>query len=164
MSMMDNGTDDNYLKLVDATHDLSKFSRQMTPSKDHIDWPSWTKWSWKHVYLLKDIHESRKMLEASLNKLRKANISNSSSAISVVLGLGMLFRECKHAIEYEEDEASLDTPIYLANSIFDFSVLHLLEEVVPDVLCSVVAIIELDMRNRYMEQEEQEVEVVEQEE
>ncbi|KAG2112713.1 uncharacterized protein F5147DRAFT_771253 [Suillus discolor] len=145
--------DDNYLELVDATQDLATSSEQMT---DHSDWPSWAKWSWRHDYLPKDIHESQKMLEASLKKLRTANISNATSAISVVLGLGMLFRECKRVIEYEEDEAPLDTPAYLANFVFDLSFLHLLEGAVSDVLSSVVGIIELQMRDRYLQNEEDE--------
>ncbi|KAG1818403.1 hypothetical protein EV424DRAFT_1347668 [Suillus variegatus] len=145
--------DDNYLELVDATQDLATSSEQMT---DHSDWPSWAKWSWRHDYIPKDIHESQKMLEASLKKLRTANISNATSAISVVLGLGMLFRECKRVIEYEEDEAPLDTSAYLANFVFDLSFLHLLEGVVSDVLSSVVGIIELQMRDRYLQNEEDE--------
>jgi hypothetical protein len=89
------------------------------------------------------------MLEASLNNLSKANISNSTLVVSVVLGLGMLFRECSCVIEYEEDEASSDTPAYLANSVFDSSVFSLLGHTVGDVLGSVVGIIELNMSNKY---------------
>ncbi|KAG1849445.1 hypothetical protein DFJ58DRAFT_842652 [Suillus subalutaceus] len=123
--------DENYLELVDTTQDLARFPRQT----DHSDWPPWAKWSWRHIHLSKDIHESWKILEISLERLKKANISNATSVISVVLGLGLLFRECKQVIEYEEDEAPLDTPAYLANSVFNISFLHLLEEAVPEVLC-----------------------------
>ncbi|KAG1820804.1 hypothetical protein EV424DRAFT_1347051 [Suillus variegatus] len=95
--------DDNYLELVDATHDLAKSSEQMTY---HSDWPSWAKWSWRYDYLPKDIHESRKMLEASLNKLRMANISNDISAIPVVLGLmGIIKLHMRDRyLQNEEDE------------------------------------------------------------
>ncbi|KAG1859418.1 hypothetical protein C8R48DRAFT_774754 [Suillus tomentosus] len=127
--------DDNYLELVDTTHNLAKSSEQMT---------------------YHNIHESWKMLEASLNKLRMANISNDTSAISVVLGLGMLYMECKRVIKYEEDKAPSDTPAYLANSVFNLSFLHLLEEAVSDVLSSVVGIIELHMRDRYLQNEKDE--------
>ncbi|KAG2033977.1 hypothetical protein BDR03DRAFT_984673 [Suillus americanus] len=132
--------DDNYHELVEATFNLAHDDMELSSSKqmDHNDWPSWAKWSWKHGYLPKDIHESWKALEASLNNLRKANISNSTQAVSAVLGLGMLFRECGCAIEYEEDEASLDTPAYLANSVFNISVLDLLGHAVADVLGSVI--------------------------
>jgi hypothetical protein len=66
----------------------------------------------------------------------------------------MLFRECGRAIEYEEDEASLDTPAYLANSVFNISVLDLLGPAVADVLGSVVGIIELHMSNKNRQIEE----------
>ncbi|KAG1883264.1 hypothetical protein F4604DRAFT_1677614 [Suillus subluteus] len=169
--------DDNYHELVDATHDLfnatkdsSKSSKQMIQLKDHGDLPSWAKWSWKHHYLPKDIHESRMMLEATLTKLRKANISNATSAVCVVLGLGMLFRECGRVIEYEEDEASSDTPAYLANSVLDDSAAPLLRAAVSDVLASVVAMIELDMKDKLevqdieMEEEDKDKEAEEAEE
>ncbi|KAG1901340.1 uncharacterized protein F5891DRAFT_1187625 [Suillus fuscotomentosus] len=73
---------------------------------NRCDWPSWAKWSWRHDYLPKDIHESRKMLEASLNKLRTANISNDTSAISVVLGLvGIIELHMRDRyLQNEEDE------------------------------------------------------------
>lgn len=62
----------------------------------------------------------------------------------------MLFRKCKQVIEYEEDEASF----YLTNSVFNFLVLHLLKEALLDVLGSIVSLIELDMRGRYQQIEE----------
>ncbi|KAG1736823.1 hypothetical protein EDD22DRAFT_852207 [Suillus occidentalis] len=143
--------EDNYLELVDATYDLAhatKDSSKSSKQMDHGDLPSWAKWSWKHPYLPKDIHESRMMLEADLTKLRKANVLNATSAVSVVLGLGMLFRECGHVIEYEEDEASSDTPAYLANSVLDVSGVPLLRKAVPDVIDSVVTLIEANMRDK----------------
>jgi hypothetical protein len=89
-------------------------------------------------------------MKAIVKKLRKVNIFNEISAVSVVLRLGMLFRKCKYMIEYEEDKASF----YLANSVFNFSVLRLLEEALPNILWSIVSLIELDMRGRYQQIEE----------
>ncbi|KAG2743491.1 hypothetical protein P692DRAFT_20821253 [Suillus brevipes Sb2] len=107
--------DNNYLDFVEATHDLVHDNVELSKSSKQMD-----------------IHESCKMLEASLNNLRKANISNSTLVVSVVLGLGMLFRECSCVIEYEEDEASSDTPAYLANSVFDSSVFSLLGHTIKE--------------------------------
>ncbi|KAG1729106.1 uncharacterized protein EDB91DRAFT_1253201 [Suillus paluster] len=60
----------------------------------------------------------------------------------VILGIGLLYRESKRVIEYEEDEADPNTPFYLPGSAFDLEVLVSLDQVVRQVLATVVEHIE----------------------
>ncbi|KAG2339933.1 hypothetical protein BDR05DRAFT_1002866 [Suillus weaverae] len=57
----------------------------------------------------------------------------SMSAIRVILGLGLLLRECKRAIKYEEDEVTLETPAYIGSSLLDIKILDLVVEAVNKV-------------------------------
>ncbi|KAG1879762.1 hypothetical protein F4604DRAFT_1679351 [Suillus subluteus] len=50
--------------------------------------------------------------------------------MKVGLGLGMLLRECKRVIEYEEDEATLNTPSYLGTSILSIKTHDLVIEAI----------------------------------
>jgi hypothetical protein len=82
-------------------------------------------------------------LTASLNALQNTIIKDAPSAMQVVLGLGLLLRECARVIDYEEDHAGSDTPDYLqisqANLIFFVAV----ERAVCPVKQQVIGLIEL---------------------
>ncbi|KAG1840119.1 hypothetical protein C8R48DRAFT_679662 [Suillus tomentosus] len=133
---------ENYLELVDATRDLAILAKQNPISERHQDLPTWADWSWSKNYLPEDIHTSYATLTASLNKLQTCPISGPSSAMPVVLGIGLLYRESKRVIEYGEDEADPNTPFYLPHSAIDLQFLVALDEAVQEVLCSVVGQIE----------------------
>ncbi|KAG1790601.1 uncharacterized protein HD556DRAFT_1445890 [Suillus plorans] len=133
---------ENYLELVDATRDLAILAKQNPISERHQDLPTWADWSWSENYLSEDIHTSYATLMASLNKLQTCPISGPSSAMPVILGIGLLYRESKRVIEYEEDEADPNTPFYLPHSAIDLQFLVALDEAVREVLFSVVGQIE----------------------
>ncbi|KAG1870310.1 hypothetical protein F4604DRAFT_1926547 [Suillus subluteus] len=118
-----------YLLLVEAIRDLGK-----EPSIiEQTAWPAWATWSWEGSYLPSDLHsvdgEARKFLEMSVS----TKISGLVSAMRVSLGLGLLLRECKRAIEYEADEATSDTPPYISSSKLDIGILDLVIEAVSKV-------------------------------
>ncbi|KAG1831093.1 hypothetical protein EV424DRAFT_1343218 [Suillus variegatus] len=75
---------------------------------------------------------------AILAKQKTCPISEPSSAMPVVLGIGLLYRQSKHVIEYEEDEADPNTPFYLPHSAIDLQFLVALDEAVQEVLFSVI--------------------------
>ncbi|KAG2351224.1 hypothetical protein BDR07DRAFT_1386360 [Suillus spraguei] len=50
--------------------------------------------------------------------------------MQVALGLGLLLRECKQVIKYEEDEVTLETPTYVGASILNIKMLDLVIEAV----------------------------------
>ncbi|KAG2117573.1 hypothetical protein DEU56DRAFT_919030 [Suillus clintonianus] len=132
----------DYLELIDAIRDLAKFAKQKPTSEENPDLPIWANWSWGESYLPEDVHVSYDTLKASLEKLRTSPISGAASAMPVILGIGLLYRESKRVIEYEEDEADPNTPFYLPGSAFDLEVLVSLDQVVRQVLATVVEHIE----------------------
>ncbi|KAG1863662.1 hypothetical protein F4604DRAFT_1929062 [Suillus subluteus] len=133
---------DNYLELIDAIRDLAILANQKPSSEQHADLPTWADWSWGGSYLPEDVHTSYDVLKASLNKLRTFVISGAPSAMPVVLGIGLLYRESKRVIEFEEDEAASNTPSYLPGSVFDLQFLVALDHTVQEVLSKIVEHIE----------------------
>ncbi|KAG1742041.1 hypothetical protein EDB19DRAFT_1907804 [Suillus lakei] len=104
---------DNYLELVDAIKDLAILANQKPTSEQNADLPIWADWSWGGSYLPEDVHVSYDTLKASLDKLQTSPISGAASAMPVILGIGLLYRESKRVIEFEEDEADPNMPFYL---------------------------------------------------
>ncbi|KAG0692864.1 hypothetical protein DFH29DRAFT_1008017 [Suillus ampliporus] len=145
---------ENYLELVDAIRDLAILANQTPISEQHEDLPTWADWSWREIYLPEDIHTSYAALVASLNTLQTCPISGSPSVMPVVLGIGLLYRESKWVIEYEEDEADPNMPSYLPHSIFDLQFLVALDNAVWEVLFSVVGHIERLMKEGLDNEEE----------
>ncbi|KAG1747838.1 uncharacterized protein EDB91DRAFT_1079544 [Suillus paluster] len=133
---------DNYLELVDAIKDLAILANQKPTSEQNADLPIWADWSWGGSYLPEDVHVSYDTLKASWDKLRTSPILGAASAMPVILGIGLLYRESKRVIEFEEDEADPNTPFYLPGSAFDLQFLVSLDHVVQEVLCTVVEHIE----------------------
>ncbi|KAG1793636.1 uncharacterized protein HD556DRAFT_1443424 [Suillus plorans] len=68
------------------------------------------------------------------------------SAILAVLGLGLILRDCKCVIKYEEDEALPDTPSYLANSFLDLDCMIKLDGAHADLKCTIISLIEAAMQ------------------
>jgi hypothetical protein len=61
----------------------------------------------------------------------------------VSLGLGLLLRECKQAIEYEADEVTTETPTYISTSILDIKILVLVLQAVNKVRGSVIHLLKV---------------------
>ncbi|KAG1776137.1 hypothetical protein EV702DRAFT_1046307 [Suillus placidus] len=101
-------------------------------------WPAWATWSYEEFYLLSNLHsvdgEARKFLEMTVS----TKISGLASAMRVSLGLGLLLREYKRAIEYEADEATSETPPYISALTLDIGILDLVIEAVSKVRGGVI--------------------------
>lgn len=108
--------------------------------------PHWVNWSSKESYLPKHVHMSQDEVISSLDMLKEAPIQSAYSAALVVLGLGLLLRDCKRVMEYEEDEAHPDTPSYLAISVLDLQSILKVDGAISHVAGTVVGLIELTMR------------------
>ncbi|OJA11534.1 hypothetical protein AZE42_13920, partial [Rhizopogon vesiculosus] len=102
--------DEKYLDLVHALRDLAAMTEQEQTASKGVDLPHWANWSWGESYLPRDIHSSSLDLQKDLATLQNAVITDAASAMPVILGLGLLFRDIKRVLEYEEDEAGPDTP------------------------------------------------------
>ncbi|KAG1873079.1 hypothetical protein F4604DRAFT_1681149 [Suillus subluteus] len=136
---------DSYLELVDAVKDLTKMTEKTPKPHEELNLPQWADWSWRESYLPENLHGSQDMVKASLKLLTKAPIRSSYSATLVVLGLGLILRDCKRVIEYEEDEALPGTPFYLASSIMDLQCMLQVDSIVSYTASEVVGLIEIAM-------------------
>ncbi|KAG2158722.1 uncharacterized protein EDB93DRAFT_1245954 [Suillus bovinus] len=118
-----------YLLLVEGIRDFGK-----EPSlKEQKEWPAWATWSWEGSYLPSGVHSVDRDVHKFLQIAESVKISGFSSAMRVTLGLGLLLRECKRAIEYEEDEVAFETPAYISSSFLDIKILDLVVEAVKKV-------------------------------
>ncbi|KAG2109007.1 uncharacterized protein F5147DRAFT_773346 [Suillus discolor] len=120
---------DKYLLLVEGVRDLEKGPS----SEEQRDWPTWATWSWEESYLPNAVHSEDGVVEIFLDMIASAKITSLPSGMRVTLGLGLLLRECKRAIEYEVDEAPHNTPTYLGASTLDIKILSLVEDLVDTV-------------------------------
>ncbi|KAI6106850.1 hypothetical protein EDD16DRAFT_1523252 [Pisolithus croceorrhizus] len=77
-----------YQVLVNLVDALPEQEHEKGPE---VDFPYWATWTW------------------SAKELQSARFSSSSRGLDVVLGLGLLLRECSHAQEVEEDDSLVST-------------------------------------------------------
>jgi hypothetical protein len=68
-----------------------------------------------------------------LEMATSSKITSLASGMRVTLGLGLLLRECKRAIEYEVDEPPQNAPTYIGTSTLGIEILALVEEAVDTV-------------------------------
>ncbi|KAI5986004.1 hypothetical protein EDC04DRAFT_2615234 [Pisolithus marmoratus] len=82
---------------------------EVLPEQEHgkgreVALPHWATWTWSAKYLPQDIHLDSCCFWKALGELQSARFTSSSLGGEVVLGLGLLLRECSHAQEVEEDD------------------------------------------------------------
>ncbi|KAI6140689.1 hypothetical protein EDD17DRAFT_1770014 [Pisolithus thermaeus] len=66
--------------------------------------------------LPEEIHLDLGTFQKAIGELQSARFSSSSRGLEVVLGLGLLLRECSHAQEVEEDDPLVSNLNFLLNS------------------------------------------------
>ncbi|KAG2069419.1 hypothetical protein BDR04DRAFT_1156621 [Suillus decipiens] len=132
----------NYLELIDAIRDLAKLANQKFSTTSCLFNIIADMSNSQGSYLPEDVHASYDTFNANFNKLQTSIISGTLSVMPVILKLGLLYRESKRVIEFEEDEADPNTPSYLPNSAFNLQFLVALNCAVADVLSVVVEHIE----------------------
>ncbi|KAG2360219.1 hypothetical protein BDR07DRAFT_1378130 [Suillus spraguei] len=86
----------------------------------------------QHLHLVEGTRDLKKV-QKFLATATSAKIIGLPSGMRVALGLGLLLRECKRIIKYEEDEVTLETPTYVRDSILDIKMLDLVIEAVEKV-------------------------------
>ncbi|KAI5987004.1 hypothetical protein EDC04DRAFT_2913146 [Pisolithus marmoratus] len=67
--------------------------------------PHWATWAWSAKYLPEEMHLDAKCFWGALGQLQSSRFGCSSKGFEVVLGLGLLLRECSYAQEVEDDPA-----------------------------------------------------------
>ncbi|KIK31794.1 hypothetical protein CY34DRAFT_19565 [Suillus luteus UH-Slu-Lm8-n1] len=118
-----------YLLLVEGIKDLKK----QPNSEQQQGWPTWATWSWERSYLPDAVHTQLGTVETFLETAESAKITTIASGMRVTLGLGLLLKECKRAIEYEADDAPQNTPSYIGNSVLGINILNRVEITVDNV-------------------------------
>jgi hypothetical protein len=76
--------------------------------------PIWASWDWGQKYLPENIHVDRLEFTKELDLLRKYKFADCDKGSIVVLGFGLLLRDCYRAMEVENDDES--SPEFLRNS------------------------------------------------
>ncbi|KAI6102592.1 hypothetical protein EDD16DRAFT_1525556 [Pisolithus croceorrhizus] len=89
-----------YQVLVDLVVGLPEEVRMW---KGEAALPHWATWTWGAKCFPQEIHLDRGSFWKALGQLQSTRFASSSSGWEVVLGLGLLLRECSHAQEVEED-------------------------------------------------------------
>ncbi|KAI6117943.1 hypothetical protein F5141DRAFT_1263235 [Pisolithus sp. B1] len=102
-----------YQVLVDLVDALPEQEHGKGPE---VDFPYWVTWTWSAKYLPEEIHLDLGTFQKAIGELQSARCSSSSRGLEVVLGLGLLLRECSHAQEVEEDDPLVSKLNFLLNS------------------------------------------------
>ncbi|KAG1752330.1 uncharacterized protein EDB91DRAFT_1243106 [Suillus paluster] len=102
--------------------------------------PIWVSWTWSQAYLPQDIHENMETASTALENLSNYKFNSRGWGMIVILGLGLLLRECCRTQEYEADEAEDDVPDYLGNFILGFEVGDQIEDKIAGIEAEVEAI------------------------
>ena len=77
--------------------------------------PVWASWGWDKKYLSEDIHTRMPQFNVGLKSLQEYTFVDCDEGTSVVLGLGLLWRECWRAVKVEGDDE--DFPKFLRESL-----------------------------------------------
>ncbi|KAI5987924.1 hypothetical protein EDC04DRAFT_2912705 [Pisolithus marmoratus] len=102
-----------YQELVELVLALPKTAPGMGTK---LDMPVWATWAWSDQYLPADIHMDGSSIWKALGKLQSARFGCSLKGLQVVLGFGLLLRECKWAQEVEPDDPEVADLDFLLNS------------------------------------------------
>ncbi|KAI5986540.1 hypothetical protein EDC04DRAFT_2615070 [Pisolithus marmoratus] len=102
-----------YQELVELVLALPKTAPGMGTK---LDMPVWATWAWSAQYLPVDIHMDGSSFWKALGKLQSARFGCSLKGLQVVLGFGLLLRECKWAQEVEPDDPEVADLDFLLNS------------------------------------------------
>jgi hypothetical protein len=76
--------------------------------------PIWASWDWGEKYLPENTHVDKLEFTKELDLLRKYKFADCDKGSIVVLGFGLLLRDCWRALEVEDDDES--SPNFLRNS------------------------------------------------
>ncbi|KAG1849745.1 hypothetical protein F4604DRAFT_1934773 [Suillus subluteus] len=137
---------------------VQKLSKTHTPDpkgkarKQHL--PVWASWTWSEAYLSQNMHDNFQSSFLALEELENYTIKSCGWGMIVVLGLGLLLRECSRAQEYEADEAGDHVPEYLGNSVLGIQAGEKIEEAITRIQVKVDAMLPGDNEKQMTVREE----------
>ncbi|KAI6025634.1 hypothetical protein F5J12DRAFT_889524 [Pisolithus orientalis] len=107
-----------YQEHIDLVYALLETEPDMEPTSPLPEWASWT---WSAQYLPQEIHIQGDSFWKALGQLQSERFACMSKGVPVVLGFGILWRECKQAQEVEEDDPEVVNLGCLLNSKLDIN-------------------------------------------
>ncbi|KAI5989417.1 hypothetical protein F5J12DRAFT_897957 [Pisolithus orientalis] len=107
-----------YQDLIDLVYALPETEPDMEP---RVGLPEWASWTWSAQYLPQEIHANGGSFWKALGQLQSQRFTSRVKGLPVVLGFGMLWRECKRAQEVEEDDPEVANLGFLLDSKLDIS-------------------------------------------
>ncbi|KIJ58434.1 hypothetical protein HYDPIDRAFT_34184, partial [Hydnomerulius pinastri MD-312] len=103
--------DSQYQTLLELLFWLPK-TGSSSPQRSAL--PKWASWTWDHKFLPRDLHTSGDSFRTALATLKNFRWSTAGGGTLIVLGFGLLMRECARAQEAKDDNMS--SPSFLLSS------------------------------------------------
>ena len=100
-------------------------------SKSKLRLPIWASWDWDQKYLSYDVHVDLKAFDSAVGLLRDYKFADCDKGILVILGFGLLLRECWRAVEVEGDDE--DSPKYVRESLLNMRGAEKVVEAIEEV-------------------------------
>jgi hypothetical protein len=94
--------------------DLSNYLIHKASPQSSSSLPVWASWDWSQKYLPDAVHADWDECDAALDLFCDYEFADHNQGILVVLGFGLLLRECGRAVEVEDDDES--APKFLQES------------------------------------------------
>lgn len=101
-------------------------------AKSKFSLPVWVSWDWDEKYLPKDIHTKWDEFRVAVDLLHGYKFADRDEGTLVVLGFGLLLRECWRAVEVEDDDET--SPEFLRESLLGKKRAMLVIKVIKEVI------------------------------
>jgi hypothetical protein len=119
-------------------HKASPCPSPSAPPTSKANLPVWASWLWGHKYLPGEIHAKKDGFHAALSAFRRYSFVDHNKGTPVVLGLGLLLRECWRAVEVEADDSN--SPNFLRKSVLGVEMAEEVVSIMKEVSARVVTV------------------------
>ncbi|KIM59754.1 hypothetical protein SCLCIDRAFT_27142 [Scleroderma citrinum Foug A] len=104
-----------YQELINIIYALPEVEPESS-STSEIPIPLWASWSWREKYLPSDLHTQHNCFIEAVSDFQTVTFASSERGMLVVLGFGLLLRECQRAQEVEADVPEMANLDFLLDS------------------------------------------------
>ncbi|KAI5998897.1 hypothetical protein F5J12DRAFT_895287 [Pisolithus orientalis] len=104
-----------YQELVELVDGLP----ETEPDAGPVNLPVWASWAWSAQYLPQEMHGNGDSFWKALYQLQSEKFASTQKGLTIVLGFGLLWRECKRAQDIESDDPEAANLGFLLGSGLD---------------------------------------------